>query len=270
MRPAPPDEVPDLVEGDEVGDLSLDRRDRDLQTPAAPADRPAPLRGARELDPVLGAELLDVRLHMRPPRLSSRAEGSRECGHTWAMPEAPTNCAWRSPRSTPPSATSTATPRLASEAITSAREAGAQLVRPARALPVGIPARGPGAARRLPRCDRRGARRARGRHRRHHGAGRLPRAHRAPRGPHPQPDHRPGRPARLQLARRLRRRRGHGRLPQEPSAELRASSTSAATSSRAPSRWSCDVAGVPVGLTICEDIWVQGSPEADEAAQAPG
>ena len=27
-----------------------------------------------------------------------------------------------------------------------------------------------------------------------------------------------------------------------------------------------DVAGVPVGLTICEDIWVQGSPEADEAA----
>jgi len=27
-----------------------------------------------------------------------------------------------------------------------------------------------------------------------------------------------------------------------------------------------DVEGVPVGLTICEDIWVQGSPEADEAA----
>ncbi len=27
-----------------------------------------------------------------------------------------------------------------------------------------------------------------------------------------------------------------------------------------------DVAGVPVGLTICEDIWVQGSPESDEAA----
>ena len=27
-----------------------------------------------------------------------------------------------------------------------------------------------------------------------------------------------------------------------------------------------DVEGVPVGLTICEDIWAQGSPEADEAA----
>ena len=42
-RASPSHQMPDLVQGDEVGDLTADRRNRDLQLPSPPADR-APAR----------------------------------------------------------------------------------------------------------------------------------------------------------------------------------------------------------------------------------
>jgi hypothetical protein len=62
-RPALPNQVTDLVKGDEVGDLAADRRDRDLEPSPAPADRPSARRGAGQLDVVLPAEVLDMSFH---------------------------------------------------------------------------------------------------------------------------------------------------------------------------------------------------------------
>src|SRR4051794_23739926 len=98
-RRAPPaDQVPDLVEGDEVGDLAANRRDRDLQPPAAPADRPPAGRGAGELDVVFATEVLDVGLHQLDASALARVsvlpehgrQGSQPRGslHTWDMAEA--------------------------------------------------------------------------------------------------------------------------------------------------------------------------------------
>src|SRR3954449_594625 len=62
-RASAADQVPDLVQRDEVGDLAANRRDRDLELPAPPADRSPPRRSSDQLDAVLAAEILDVGLH---------------------------------------------------------------------------------------------------------------------------------------------------------------------------------------------------------------
>ena len=61
-------------------------------------------------------------------------------------------------------------------------------------------------------------------------------------------------------------RRDRGRdLSQDEPARTTRSSTSAATSSRAPRPMTIEVEGVRVGLTICEDIWEPGPPASGEA-----
>src|SRR3954453_22497851 len=89
--------MPDLVQGDEIGDLAADRRDRDLGLAAPPADRPAARRGSDQLDPVVAAELLDVGLHQLHTPTAERLAGLPEHGrqpspdgggsHTWLMAE---------------------------------------------------------------------------------------------------------------------------------------------------------------------------------------
>ena len=74
-------------------------------------------------------------------------------------------------------------------------------------------------------------------------------------------------PPRPQLARRARRRRGAGRLPQEPPAQLRASSTSSATSSPATEPATIEVAGAarrPDDLR--GRLGAEGPPASAEAA----
>src|SRR4051794_41323339 len=121
-RAALPDQMADLVEGDEVGDLASNRRDRDLEPAAAPADRPPARGGARKLDSVLAAEVLDVRLHqvdaLARPRCLFLPEHGRQGSrlHGWVSSVAILGlwpkrqiCAWRLPRSTRRSAISRAT-----------------------------------------------------------------------------------------------------------------------------------------------------------------
>src|SRR5262245_31568552 len=69
-RPSASDHMPDLVQSDEVGDLTPDRRDFDLEPPPSPANRTATRRVAGQLDAVFATEVLDVRLHelhAKPP-----------------------------------------------------------------------------------------------------------------------------------------------------------------------------------------------------------
>ena len=58
-----------------------------------------------------------------------------------------------------------------------------------------------------------------------------------------------------------------GRLPQEPPPQLRRLRRAALLRSRAASRRAIEVAGTRVGLTICEDFWVEGPPASTEAAE---
>ncbi len=82
--------------------------------------------------------------------------------------------------------------------------------------------------------------------------------------------HRPGGPS-AQRRRGLRRRAGYWAATPSASSPTTGCSTSSAGSRRAtgpPTGFV--VAGVPVGVSICEDMWFAGGPMADQAAAGAG
>ena len=71
---------------------------------------------------------------------------------------------------------------------------------------------------------------------------------------------------RLQRRRGARRRRRGGRLPQDATCPTTASSTSSATSRPASEAVIFELNGVPIGLSVCEDIWEPGPPAMTRGA----
>ena len=209
----------------------------------------------------------EVGVHHRhaPPRRRVEGRGRRRApgrrgggatrsrGHTLETWPKPRGCGSRSPRSTPPSATSTATRAWSQSGSTRARDAGARPRRLARARAHRLPARGPLPEAALPRGLP--ARRSTALARRSTGSSPwsgFPRAR--PRRPTTPP-------AVLADRRGARPSTGRCLLPNygvfderryfEPGDEPRARRGSAAFA---------------VGLTICEDFWFAGPPASVEAA----
>ena len=219
------DQVPDLVERDEVGDLAADRRNRDLRSarPAsgsrarAPRSRPARCRARRRAARRGPPSARTPRLHRRGRR--SPRPGRRP-GHTSGMAEAtPIRLALAQIDATVGDVEGNQ--RLIAGQIERARDGGADLVVLPELCLSGYPPEDllfrDDFLDAVPRGARVAGRRGRG----HRRPGRLPRARRDARRAARGPDQRPARPRRPQLARRARGRRGRRRLPQDPPAQLR-------------------------------------------------
>lgn len=85
-RPTRPDQVPDLMEGDEVGDLTTDLGNRYLQIAPDIANRPPPSGRARDMNPVFGADLLHMRFQEDDPCAAWRFHPVSRWGHSVGEP----------------------------------------------------------------------------------------------------------------------------------------------------------------------------------------